>query len=147
MSTYKLISVVKTTEKETQSIYNKDDFKTASDDMCNAFGVALKADTTLAVYCSVIDNETGKVVDNLYWTDQSVQVSDAIKPRVYTHNDYQEDNIAAYDSEKLALGNFYTKWATYSKKEDCNFAIVVLLDNMGNETVRMVKKQEVKEEK
>lgn len=147
MSAYKLIQVIKTAERETQSIYDKEDLKSASDDMHNSFGVAVKADSTLAVYVTIINNETGELEGNLHWLDVNYEQPELtiIKPRVYTHNDYQDDNIAAYDSERLAIGNFHTKWATYSKKADCNFAIVVQLDGTGALTDRLIKNINTKE--
>lgn len=141
MSAYKLIKVVKTTEKETQSLYDFEDTKTALDTMHNDYGVAVKADDTLCVYCTVINNETGELVGNLNWTGQPYPQDEqkTIRQRVYTHNDYQDDNITPYDSEKLAIGNFHTKWASYSKKEDCNFALVIRLDEWGLITDCLIK--------
>ena len=140
MSAYKLIKVVKTTEKETQSIYDKSDLKSALDDMHNEFGAAVKSDTTMATYCIVINNNTGDLEGNLYWEDETLSIEEReIRDRIYTHNDCENDNIAAYESEKLLIGNFHTKWAAYSKKEACKFAIVVKLNRMGNVTECLIK--------
>ena len=131
MSAYKLIEVVKTSEKEIQSIHDKDDLTTALADMKNDFGVAVKADNTLSVFCILIEQATGMRKDGKYWhTDADVDYS--IKNRVYTHNDYTDDNITAYDNERLAIGNFNTKSASSMKKAECNFALTVRIDGEGN---------------
>lgn len=135
MSAYKLIEVVKTSEKETQAIYDREDLTTALADMKNDFGANVKADATLSTYCVVIKQDTGEKMDGKYWsipTNDEEPIDVAIRQRVYTHNDYAEDNIAAYDSEKLAIGNFNTKSASAMKKADCNFAITVRIDGEGN---------------
>ena len=128
---YKLIEVIKTSEKETPALYDREDLETAYADMRNDFGVAVKQDTTLSVYCLVINNDTGEKMDRLYWGKSVQDVDISIKDRVYTHNDYQEDNVSAYDSEQLAIGNFNTKFAAMLKKADCNFAICIRLDGTG----------------
>ena len=133
MSAYKLIEVVKTPEKETQAIYGKDDFAIAIADMKNDFGVAVKADDTIATYAVIIDQLTGELKDRKYWKDASKEPSEiSIRDRVYTHNDYAEDNITAYDTEKLAIGNFNTKAAASAKKTECNFALTIRIDGEGN---------------
>lgn len=137
MSTYKLIEVVKDTSKENQSIYDRSDVNTALADMKNDFGVALKTDNTLSAYCVVVDQETGARIDGRYWS-ASVNVEEgeepidtSIRQRVYTHNNYAEDNITPYDSEKLAIGNFNTKAAASMKKAECNFALTIRIDSTG----------------
>jgi hypothetical protein len=137
VSTYKLIEVVKDTSKENQSIYDKSDLNTALADMKNDFGVALKADNTLSAYCIVIEQETGARIDGRYWS-ASVSIEEGAEPidisirqRVYTHNNYAEDNITPYESEKLAIGNFNTKAAASMKKSECNFALTIRIDETG----------------
>lgn len=130
MSNFKLIEVVKTSEKENQSIYDKDDLTVALADMHNDFGVAVKADTTLSVYCVVVEQATGQRMGGLYYADPTVENTD-IKQRVYTHNDYADDNISAYDSERLAIGNYNTKLSASMKKAECNFALTIRLDGKG----------------
>lgn len=137
MSQYKLIEVVKTSEKEEQSIYDRDNLNTALADMKNDFGVAVKAETTLCVYCVVIDQTTGNKIGGKYWSltssvgDNENLSDNTIRQRVYTHNDYADDNITPYESEKLAIGNFNTKAAAAMKKEECNFALTVRIDGTG----------------
>lgn len=129
MSNFKLIEVVKTSEKENQSIYDKDDLTIALADMHNDFGVAVKADSTLSVYCVVIEQTTGRKMGGLFYTTS--EVNSDIKQRVYTHNNYAEDNITAYDTERLAIGNYNTKLAASMKKAECNFALTVRIDAKG----------------
>jgi hypothetical protein len=136
MSTYKLIEVVKDTSKENQSIYDKPDLNTALADMKNDFGVVLKADNTLSAYCVVIEQETGARIDGRYWSASSVDegeepIDTSIRQRVYTHNNYAEDNLTPYDSEKLAIGNFNTKAAASMIKAECNFALTIRIDGTG----------------
>lgn len=134
MSAYKLIEVRKTSEAETQSIYDRDDLTTAIADMKDDFGKALKTDDILSVYCVVIEQATGERVDGKYWILPTVVegLSDiSIRQRVYTHNDYQDDNLAPYDSEQLAIANFNTKSASAMKKEECNFAVTIRIDSTG----------------
>ena len=129
MSNFKLIEVVKTSEKENQSIYDKDDLTVALADMHNDFGAAVKADTTLSVYCVVIEQATGQKMGGLFYTTSEENTD--IKQRVYTHNDYDDDNISAYDSERLAIGNYNTKLSASMKKAECNFALTIRLDGKG----------------
>jgi hypothetical protein len=68
---------------------------------------------------------TGARSDVLQW-------GEAVKDRVYTHNDVQEDNVAAYDSEQLAIGNYHTKLASQRNNASINFAVTVRLDGKGN---------------
>lgn len=132
MSAYKLIEVVKTSEKETQSIYDREDLTTAIADMKNDFGVNVKANSTLSTYAIVIEQSTGERIDGKYWRTNDVTNDFSIRNRVYTHNDYANDNIAAYDSKQLAIGNFNIKAADSMKKAECNYALTVLIDGKGN---------------
>lgn len=125
MSAYKLIEVSKTAEKESQSIYDKETLDEAVVAMHNDFGVAVKQDTTIGAYAVVINNTTGEKVDKL-------QYGDMIKDRVYTHNNYADDNISAYDSAQLAIGNYHTKLAAQRSNPQCELAITVRLDGLGN---------------
>lgn len=129
MSKFKVIEVIKKAEKETQSLYDSDDRIEAIAKAKNDYGVSVKDETTLSVYTLVIDNENGSKVDGYYWgaTD-----SEPIRARVYTHNDYEDDNIASYDSERLAIGNFATKSAKSMNNKSCNFALTIRLDGIGN---------------
>ena len=128
MSKFKVIEVIKKADKETQSLYNVDDRIEAIAKAKNDYGVSVKDETTLSVYALVIDNEDGSKVDGYYWgaTD-----SEPIRARVYTHNDYEDDNIAVYDSERLAIGNFATKSASAMNKTGCNFALTIRLNSNG----------------
>ena len=122
---YKLVEIKKTSEKETQSIYDKADVNEAINTMHNDFGVMVKADDTIGAYCIVIDNTTGAQIKVLQW-------GVGVKNRVYTHNDYADDNISAYDSEKLAIGNYHTKLAGQRNHEGCKFAITIRINGIGN---------------
>lgn len=124
MSLYKLVEVVKTAEKETQSIYPVETLDEAIIRMHNDFGGALKLETTTGCYCIVINNETGNREANAQW-------GDGVKERVYTHNDYADDNLAAYDTNKTAIGNYHTKLSAQRSHEGCNFAITIRLGTTG----------------
>lgn len=126
MSAYKLIKIIKTSDnKESQSIYDKDTLEVAVMDMHNDFGVAVKQDATIGAYAVVIDNTTGAKADSVQW-------GDFVKHRVYTHNDASEDNIAAYDTEKLAIGNYHTKLSAQRNNANVNHAITIRLDGKGD---------------
>lgn len=124
MSAYKLIEVSKTEEKETQSIYDKAALADAVNTMHNDFGVAVKQDAIIGAYAVVVDNGTGARVDGAHW-------GVFLKDRVYTHNDATDDNISAYDSEKLAIGNYHTKLAAQRNNANVNHAVTVRLDGKG----------------
>jgi hypothetical protein len=129
MSNYKLIEVTKAivnnSPKESQSIYDKDTLDEAIIAMHNDFGVEVKQDATLGVYCVVINNETGAKEGNVQWGEY-------VKDRVYTHNNNSEDNISAYDSEKLAIGNYNTKLASQRNNAQVNHAVTIRLDGKGD---------------
>jgi hypothetical protein len=142
MAKYKLIEVIKTSEKETQSIYDFDTIEDATARMHNDFGVALKQEGTLATYCVIVDNDTAmcagictypRILSDHNAMGESTDMY-AIRQRVYTHNDFAEDNISACDTEQLAVGNFHTKIATAldkAKKAECDHAIIVRLSKTG----------------
>lgn len=139
MSRYKLIEVRKTEEKETQSIYDCETLEEATSKMHNDFGVALKQSDTLSAYCIIINNETAKYegictyprfLGSHNFMGESTEKYD-IRQRVYTHNDFSDDNLASYDTEQLALGNFHTQVASAMNKEECNHAIIVHLSKTG----------------
>lgn len=140
MAKYKLIEVFKDASgKETQSIYDHTDKNVLMATMNNDFGARVKTDDVVSTYCIAIDNESGMKIDSCYWAmpvvnqdDTIIEVNTSIRPRVYTHNDYTSDNIAAYESEKLAIGNFHTKKAAAMNKADCNHAITILIDGKGD---------------
>ena len=91
MSNYKLIEVVKTAERETQSIYDKDDLAKAISDMHNDFGVAVKTDATLSVYCTLIDQETGEKVETPEFDKEIIEelYNNKIMP---SWEDYKKEN-------------------------------------------------------
>lgn len=138
MSAYKLIEVVKTEAKETQSIYDNNDRNAVIAQMHNDFGVAVKGNDTLSVYCLVIDNADGSKIDSRTWSKELVDVESgepadvSIKSRVYTHNDYTDDNLTSYDSEQLAIGNYHTKIASAMNKAECDFALTIRLNSIGD---------------
>lgn len=125
MSKLKLIEITKTAEKELQSIYDKETLNEAVIAMHNDFGVAVKQDATIGAYAVIIDNETGARVDGVQW-------GDFVKDRVYTHNNATEDNITAYDTEKLAIGNYNTKLASQRNNPNVTHAITIHLDGKGD---------------
>lgn len=124
MAQYKLIEISKTVEKETQSIYDKDDLTIALNEMHNDFGTNVKLDATIGAYVTLINNETAEQVDCLQW-------GEPVKDRVYTHNNFEDDNIAGYDSEKLAIGNYHTRLSRQRSNKDCIHAITIRLDGNG----------------
>ena len=125
MNDFKLILIVKTTEKETQSIKDKDNLDTAIIDMNKEFGGMVKLDATIGAYAVIINNDTGKREDGLQW-------GDFVKDRVYTHNNVDTDNLAAYDTEKLAIGNYHTKLASQREKEGVTNALTIRIDGKGD---------------
>ena len=138
MGAYKMVYVSKTiTGEETQSLYDHTDLTAAYADMENRFGAAMKLDSTASVYAMVIDKDTGECLNKCYWEinkfagDGQENINTTIRHRVFTHNDYADDNIAAYESERLAIANFHTKKASAMTKEECNQAITILIDAMG----------------
>ena len=124
MSLYNLIEVKKTAEKETQSIYPMDVLSDAINRMHNDFGGLLKLEDVIGAYCIVINNTTGTREDSAQW-------GEGVKERVYTHNDYADDNVAGYDSNKLAIANYHTKLAGQRSHEGCKFAITIHLGTTG----------------
>lgn len=146
MSNYKLIEVAKKSSgQEAQSIYNHTDLTTALAAMNNDFGVQVKDEDVVKVYCLLIDNENGAKIDKCCYPaprpDMDLVVPEegeepapdtTIRFRVYTHNDYADDNISPYESERIATGNFHTKKAAAMNKAECNHAITILLDGNGD---------------
>ena len=122
---YKLIEVFKTTEKETQSLYDKEDLFEAVNKLHNDFGVQEKLDANIGGVCVLINNETGEKVESLAFGEE-------VKNRVYTHNNFADDNIAAYDTERLAEGNYHTKLASQRGNAECTFALTIQIDGVGN---------------
>lgn len=126
MSKYKIIEVIKTSDKDSQSIYDvAGSLNDAITTLHNDFGVAVKQESTIGAYCLIIDNETGKSIEKFQWGESA-------RDRVYTHNDFTDDNLTPYDSPKLAIGNYNTKIASQRNNTDCNFALTVRLDGAGN---------------
>lgn len=111
-------------ETDTQSIYPRDDINTAKADMYNYFGAALKDSTVTDVYGIV-------VADNGALIARCADVHGGIRPRVYTHNDYEDDNLAPYDTERTAQGNYYTKLSKAMKTEGCKEAVVIHITGSG----------------
>ena len=88
MAKYKLIEVIKTSEKETQSIYDFDTIEDATARMHNDFGVALKQEGTLATYCVIVDNDTVDITNKnrqVIALDSTIgkKKTDALKNRLY----------------------------------------------------------------
>lgn len=126
MSDFKLIEITKTSDnKESQSIYDKNTRDEAVNAMHNDFGVTVKQDATIGAYAVVVDNITGERADSVQW-------GDFVKHRVYTHNDAVEDIISAYDTEKLAIGNYHTKLSAQRNNANVNHAITIRLDGKGD---------------
>lgn len=140
MSNYKLIQVVKKVSgQEIQGLYDYTD-KTALLSAINTdFGTQVKDTQVVSVYCVAIDNETGAKIDSRFYTTpneiqegEQTNASTAIRHRVYTHNDYSDDNIAAYESERLALGNYHSKKGAAMAKPECRHAVTILIDEKGD---------------
>lgn len=125
MSAFKLIEVFKTEEKETQSLYDQEDMFAAVNKLHNDFGEQEKLDTNIGGMCVLINNETGERVESLAF-------GESVKNRVYTHNNFADDNIAAYDTERLAEGNYHTKFASQRNNPECTFALTVQIDGTGD---------------
>lgn len=125
MSAYKLIEVFKTAEKESQSLYDQEDMFAAVNKLHNDFGAQEKLDTNIGGMCMLINNETGEKVESLAFGEE-------VKNRVYTHNNFDADNIAAYDTERLAEGNYHTKFASQRSNENCTFALTIQIDGKGD---------------
>lgn len=124
MSAFKLIEIIKTSERESQSIYDKEILDEAVIAMHNDFGVAVKQDTTIGAYAVIVDNTTGARIDGAQW-------GEPVKDRVYTHNDVTEDNISSYESEQLAIGNYHTKLAAQRNNANVTHAITLRLSGTG----------------
>lgn len=122
---YKLIEVFKTTEKESQSLYDQEDMFVAVNKLHNDFGAQEKLDTNIGGMCMLINNETGEKVESLAF-------GEPVKNRVYTHNNFENDNIAAYDTERLAEGNYHTKFASQRSNENCTLALTIQIDGKGD---------------
>lgn len=126
MSAYKLIEVFKTAEKENQSFYPLEDLGEAVNKLHNDFGAQEKIDTNIGGMCILINLETGEKVESLAF-------GEAVKNRVYTHNNFAEDDtLAAYDTERLAEGNYHTKYASQRGNAECTFALTIQIDGVGN---------------
>lgn len=125
MSAYKLIEVFKTAEKENQSFYNQEDIFEAVNKLHNDFGAQEKLDTNIGGMCVLINLETGEKVESLAF-------GEAVKNRVFTHNNFTEDTLAAYDTERLAEGNYHTKYASQRSDAECTFALTIQIDGGGN---------------
>jgi hypothetical protein len=122
---YKLIEIYKTEEKETQSLYDCENLSDAIIKLHNDFGAHEKLETNIGGTCVLINNETGEKIDALHFDEP-------VKDRVYTHNNYASDNVSSYDSERLAEGNFHTKFASQRSNSECTFALTIQLDGKGN---------------
>lgn len=126
MALYKLIEVFKTSEKENQSFYDKEDLFEAINTMHNDFGAQEKLDANIGGMCVLINKETGEKIDNLSFGEE-------VRNRVYTHNNYAEDDtLAAYDTERLAEGNYHTKFASQRSNPGCTFALTIQIDGKGD---------------
>ena len=143
---YRLITVQKTasSDREVQSIYSYDDLIEATANMHNTFGVALKQSDIETIYCLLVD-DNGDTMDKLSFsgsvevedpeTGETIQESYTIRDRVFyisTINGETSINIAAYDNETLAKGNFHTRLASLMNNENCSEAIVACIDGQAN---------------
>lgn len=123
MSAFKVIRITKTSENETASAYDYDTLDAANTNMHNYFGIEVNKDTSTGVLCLLINNTTGQT-DKLQW-------GEAVKDRVYAHNDYMEDKTYTYDNEKLTIGNYHTRISAQRLNENCNFEITIRFDGLG----------------
>lgn len=124
MAAYKLIRVTKTSENENGAGYDFDVLDTAVTQMHNYFGIEVNKETSTGVLCVLVDNTTGKT-DKLQW-------GEAVKDRVYAHNDYTSDQVYTYDDEKTAIGNFHTRVAAQRLNANCNEELTIRFDGVGN---------------
>lgn len=125
MNAFKLIEVFKTAEKENQSFYSLEDLAEAVNKLHNDFGAQEKIDTNIGGMCILINLGTGEKVDALAF-------GEAVKNRVFTHNNFTEDTLAAYDTERIAEGNYHTKFASQRSDENCTFALTIQIDGKGD---------------
>lgn len=130
MNNFTVIEIIKKSDKETQAIYPMNDIIAAKSKMHNDFGASVKDETVLECFCLIIDNDTGAKIDKKYYGEN--EDGSSIRPRVYTHNDFSDDNIAPYDSERLAIGNYNTKIASAYSNPECKFALTIRLDSTGD---------------
>lgn len=135
MSLYKLIEVTKTEEKETQSIYDFENLDPAVTKMHNDFGSSLKQEGTLSAYCIVMNNGTGYAEATCVYPmisifDEAMERY-KIRERIYTHNNYMSDNLAGYDTEQLAVGNFHSKIASARSNPNCTYALTIRINSFG----------------
>lgn len=124
MSAYRLLRITKTADNESAAGYDYDDFDTAMTQLHNNFGIEVGKDTSTGVLCILINNTTGH--------SDSLQYGEAVKDRVYAHNDYMEDKVYTYDTEKATIGNYHTRIAAQRLNENCNMAITIRFDGLGN---------------
>lgn len=126
MSAFKLIEIFKTSEKENQSFHTLEKLAEAVNKLHNDFGAQEKLDTNIGGMCVLINLETGEKVESLAFGEE-------VRSRVYTHNNYAEDDtLAAYDTERLAEGNYHTKFASQRSNPECTFALTIQIDGKGD---------------
>ena len=123
MSEFKLIRVTKTSEAESAASYDYDTLDAANTNMHNYFGIEVNKETSIGVLCILVNNVTGQT-DKLQW-------GEAVKDRVYAHNDYTSDASYTYDDEKAAIGNYHTRIAAQRLNASCNFEITIRFDGVG----------------
>lgn len=124
MSNYKLIRITKTADNESSAAYDYETFDEANTQLHNLFGIEVNKETSTGVLCILINNVTGQC--------EKIQYGDAVKDRVYAHNDYMEDKTYAYDNEKLTIGNYHTRIAAQRLNDSCNSEITIRFDGLGN---------------
>lgn len=123
MSAFKLIRVTKTADAESAASYDYNTLDEANTNMHNYFGIEVARDTSTGVCCMLVNNETGQT-DKLQW-------GEAVKDRVYAHNDYMEDKTYTYDNEKLTIANYHTRISAQRLNANCNFEITIRFDGLG----------------
>lgn len=125
MSAFKLIEVFKTADKENQSFYPLEDMFAAVNKLHDDFGAQEKLDTNIGGMCVLINLETGEKIESLSF-------GESVKDRVYTHNNFTDDTLAPYDTERLAEGNYHTKYASQRSNAECTFALTIQIDGKGD---------------
>ena len=123
MATYKLLKITKTSENESTSSYDYESFDEAITQLHNLFGIEVNKDTTVGALCILINNFTGKC--------EKLHYGEAVKDRVYAHNNYMEDKSYTYDTEKLAIGNYHTRIAAQRLNASCINELTIRFDGLG----------------
>ena len=130
---YRLFEVIKTSEKESQSIYPYGNFTDATADYDIKLGTAMKAERELAHLLLILDEE-GRTVANKFLAQtheeevdgKTVITTETISPRLIDIKitDEEKANMAKYDTENDVHANFYLKRGR--AKQDAEVKAIIL---------------------